>query len=125
MSQAVTPPMLTPEAVAIIKAGTPKPQTPNAVLTPVVPAASLQPPAVTLNPVVESAQEPVKTEAPRKGDIQPSQLASLYARVPVEIQMALLKASSDRKLKHVTPFTQQDIVTEALSLWLKKNKYLS
>jgi len=33
----------------------------------------------------------------------------------------LLKASSDRKIKKVHPFTQQDIVAEALTDWLKKN----
>jgi hypothetical protein len=45
-------------------------------------------------------------------------------RVPTEISTALFKASSERKMKKTRPFTQQDIVTEALTIWLQKNGYL-
>lgn len=44
-------------------------------------------------------------------------------RVPATIPPALLKASSERKIKQIQPFTQQDIVAEALTAWLQKNGY--
>jgi len=34
-----------------------------------------------------------------------------------------MQAAFDRKMKRQRPFTQQEIVSEALSLWLKKHGY--
>jgi len=43
-------------------------------------------------------------------------------RLPATIPPALLKASSERKIKKIHPFTQQDIVAEALTVWLQKKQ---
>ena len=45
----------------------------------------------------------------------------LSIRLPAEIPQALLRASLDRKLKRIKPWTQQDIVAEALLQWFKRN----
>jgi len=46
-------------------------------------------------------------------------------RLPAELPDALLRASMDRKLRHVAPWTQQDIVAEALEAWLNRRGYRS
>jgi hypothetical protein len=35
----------------------------------------------------------------------------------------LLRASADRNIKKTRPFTQQNIIAEALADWLRKNGY--
>jgi hypothetical protein len=52
----------------------------------------------------------------------PTGLVPLNCRLPAEIPLALLKASSERKMKKIRPYTQQDIIAEALSDWIKKNE---
>jgi hypothetical protein len=42
-------------------------------------------------------------------------------RLPSNIPGALLQASAERKIKKIRPYTQQEIVAEAVSDWLKKN----
>ena len=49
---------------------------------------------------------------------------SLNVRIEPEISTALLRASMDRKIQRLDPFTQRDIVAEALASWLKANGYL-
>ncbi len=51
-------------------------------------------------------------------------LVSLTVRVPRTMPPALLLASADRKLRRLQPCTQQEIVAEALTLWLKNHGYL-
>jgi len=48
-------------------------------------------------------------------------LAQLSIRLPAEIPQMLLRVSLDRKLKHAKPWTQQDIVAEAMMQWFKRN----
>lgn len=50
---------------------------------------------------------------------------SLNVRIEPEISTALLRASMDRKIQRLDPFTQRDIVAEALAAWLKKSGYLN
>ncbi len=50
---------------------------------------------------------------------------SLNVRIEPEISTALLRASMDRKIQRLDPFTQRDIVAEALAEWLKKHGYLA
>ena len=45
-------------------------------------------------------------------------------RVPAGLMEALLRAASERKIKRQRPFTQQEIVADALSTWLKRGGYL-
>jgi hypothetical protein len=49
---------------------------------------------------------------------------SLNVRIEPEISTALLRASMDRKIQRLDPFTQRDIVADALADWLKKHGYL-
>ena len=42
-------------------------------------------------------------------------------RVPADLPEALLRASMARKLRRLKPWTQQDIVTEAVREWLERN----
>ena len=50
---------------------------------------------------------------------------SLNVRIEPEISTALLRASMDRKIQRLDPFTQRDIVAEALAEWLKNHGYLA
>jgi hypothetical protein len=50
--------------------------------------------------------------------------APLNVRVHPDIARALMQASMVRKFQQLTPWSQQDIVSEALDDWLKKNQYL-
>jgi hypothetical protein len=115
---ALQTPTLPPEAFAIIKEGTPKPQTQLAATAPARP----QEPALS-KPAGESV-EPAKPRAQKERTTEVVASVPMTVRVASEIPLALLKASSERKLKKVRPYTQQDIVAEALQHWLQKNGYL-
>ena len=115
MSDALQP-ALPPKAWDLIKEGTPKPQTPS-------PLLSAAKPEETPAPKLAVVQQP-KAQA-RKDAVAPAtSLVSVYVRLPGEISQALLKASSERKIAKLRPFTQQDIVAEAVQNWLQKNNYL-
>lgn len=61
-----------------------------------------------------------------EGDLkQDGSLVSLTVRVPRVVPPGLLLASVDRKLKRQRPWTQQEIVAEALTHWLSQHGYLS
>jgi len=49
--------------------------------------------------------------------------ASMTVRMPADIPPKLLRAATDRKIARQRPFTQQEIVAEALTQWLRKNGY--
>jgi hypothetical protein len=128
MSAALRTPELPPEAVALIKEGTPKPQ----VEKPVLAAPAVREGEVSGADSAESGNEPELAKQPRaraatqrEPEPQPAAggLAHVSVRLPAEIPQALLRASLDRKLKRVKPWTQQDIVAEALVGWLKKNNF--
>lgn len=51
-------------------------------------------------------------------------MVGLTTRIPAEISMALMAASMQRKIQRQTPFRHQDIVTEAIKEWLRKNGFL-
>jgi hypothetical protein len=46
---------------------------------------------------------------------------SITVRLPESLPPRLLRASVERKLRRETPFTQQDIVAEALDHWLRQH----
>lgn len=84
-----------------------------------------------VNPDPMTGQE-VGQSRRRAGAVRPKvestddreRLVSLSIRIPESIAEALLRASSERKLKRVKPFTQQEIVADALSAWLKRGGHL-
>jgi hypothetical protein len=123
MSDALHTSNLPPAAIALIKEGSSKPQTAVAALTP-SPSINLQETTVP-----KQASEPslpvVKIKSHKEKPLETAGLVSLNCRLPAEIPLALLKASSERKMKKIRPFTQQDIIAEALTDWLTKNKFMS
>ena len=117
MSAALQPPVVPPEAFAIIAQGAAKPLTQNPVVA--VDSAKAQP--VTASKPTEESQRPAKAKAEKERGAESVAIVSATFRLPATLPPALLKASSDRKIKKIHPFTQQDIVAEALTDWLKKN----
>ena len=63
---------------------------------------------------VTAAEAEPSADSPFPGTV------SMSFRLPAELSARLLRASLDRKLKREKPFTQQDIIAEALAHWLKK-----
>jgi hypothetical protein len=121
MSAALQPPTVSPEAIAIIQQGSPKPQAQNPIVPVVVDSTKVQP--ATLSKETSEAQRPAKPKFERGREVEAVGLVSVNFRLPSNIPPALLKASSDRKIKKLQPFTQQNIVAEALNAWLQKNGY--
>ena len=117
-------PGLSAEAVALIKEGTPKPQTQTPTISPMVATVAPRPAPMPMAPAEASLG--VKPRAQKERGEEPASavaMVSMNFRVPASIPPALLKASSERKMRKTRPFTQQDIVTEALAAWLQKNGY--
>lgn len=46
---------------------------------------------------------------------------SMTFRLPTELSTRLIRASVERKLRRERPFSQQDILAEALAQWFKRN----
>ena len=115
MSDALQPASLPPEAIALIKQGTPKPQTETPLMAPAKPREISAPVATS---VVESQPKP---RAKKEQAATTSPLVSACVRLPADLSQALLKTSLERKMNKTRPFTQQDIIAEALQIWLQKN----
>ncbi len=45
-------------------------------------------------------------------------------RLPAELPVALMRASMERKLRREKPFTQQEMVAQAVHEWLRRNGHL-
>ncbi len=86
--------------------------------------------AAAAAPVAEVKQPPpmnqVKSRLPAGNEVEAEAgLVSLTVRVPRIVPPGLLLASVDRKLKRQRPWTQQELVAEALTQWLQQHGYLS
>ncbi len=64
-------------------------------------------------------------QAPMMSGFSMPGVVSLNTRIDPIISAALLTASMQRKIQRQPPFTQQDIVAEALQMWLKSHGYLN
>ena len=123
---------LPPEMLAFVKAGTPQPQ--------IVPVIRENP--VQLEPASGKTMESTPAVPPRfeeEESLRPTKprtirdpepvahpgLVSLSIRVPPEVPEGLVRASAERKIKRLRPWTQQEIVAEAITQWLKRNGYSS
>ncbi len=75
----------------------------------------------------ESPKPPLQNSVPKSkpADSFPSVagIASITVRLPAKLSSRLLRASVERKLLREQPFTQQDIVAEALDAWLRLHGY--
>ncbi|MEO6033949.1 MAG: hypothetical protein ABIQ35_01710 [Verrucomicrobiota bacterium] len=131
MSAALQTVELSPEAVALIKEGTPKPRAAGVTLA----ATPVKADEVELSTELEKANnayaEPPspsrKKTSIAKESAAPLLVSTVHTsfRLAPEIPSALLRASLDRKLQRIKPWTQQDIAAEALTLWLTRHGYLS
>jgi hypothetical protein len=119
MSAALQPPVVTPETLAIIHQGAPKPLTQN----PAVAVDSVKVQPATTPTQLDETPRPAKAKAGKDRGDESVAIVSATFRLPATIPPALLKASSERKIKKIQPFTQQGIVAEALTAWLQKNGY--
>ena len=114
---------LSPEAKAFLSPGSPEPLAKPC--SPAIPVPSI--------PVTPSAPTPAPEFAPpsRVLESQPAPLpgtgalVSMTFRVPAEIPSALVRASAERKVRRQRPFTQQEIVAEAVQQWLRSNGFLA
>jgi len=120
---------LPPDMLAFVKEGTPRLVTdlvspgakaPSAPIkstpTPIPPGEPTEPMdrnSTVIKPKPDRARHPV--ELVHK--------VNLSIRVPTDLTARLLRASTDRKLSREHPATQQEIVTEAVEQWLKRNGY--
>jgi hypothetical protein len=150
MSVALQTNNLPPEAIALIKAGTPRPQSlPQPIelsVTKTVATETKTPNQTSdreeptgqnsnANPMTsDSAAFEKETPAPPKGGGtpldagQPASTAyasciAMTVRVPSKLPTRLLRAATDRKINRQWPFTQQQIVAQALEQWLQTHGY--
>ncbi|HAB17142.1 MAG TPA: hypothetical protein DCE44_11910 [Verrucomicrobiales bacterium] len=117
MSQALQTAELPPEALAIIKEGSPRPAPERLREVAPVPIKTEVRAAVMPNPI-----EPSK-EAGEVQAIKPRGLVPLSVRVQGDLADTLLRVAFERKLQRRAPYSQQDIVIQAVTQWLKKNGY--
>ena len=148
MSEALRTVELPPEALALIREGTPAPQARSSALTLAAPVSeakqngssaneTAQSDLMELNDAHSEKSEPVqqtRAERPSLKSSKPSRereaevvplntQMTLSVRLPSEIPLKILRAATDRKIARLRPWTQQEIVAEALTLWLRKNGY--
>ena len=148
MTEALRTVDLPPEAVALIREGTPAPQARSRSLALATAVSAVKPndsPAtetalsdlVELNDPLPEKSEPMEKPRAERPSSKPSRPAreketepeplntqmTLSVRLPSEIPLKILRAATDRKIARVRPWTQQEIVAEALTLWLRKNGY--
>ena len=119
MSQALQASKLTEEAAAFVAAGAAGTAVSSAPApsTPPEPRAGIMPvpmPAPALAPG-KSAFVPSPLPAERHAPV------SMTFRLPAELPAALLRVAMERKLRREEPFTQQDIVAQAVREWLERN----
>ena len=141
MTEALRTVELSPEAVALIREGTPAPQARTGALALAKPVSAgngtPRSNLVELNDPLPEKSEPMekprterlssKSSKPlRDKEPEPSPhhaQMTLSVRLPSEIPLKILRAATDRKIARVRPWTQQEIVAEALTQWLRKNGY--
>jgi len=138
------------EAIALIQAGSPKPRSGSRALEPLAPEEALvesatpsqtrptepqpgqdQHPKAAPPAAVSSVNE---VQATPKGLEKPAVMGrtisatgavsvALTVRVPAGLPIRLLRAATDRKINQQSPFTQQEIVAQALEQWLQTQGY--
>ena len=141
MTEALRTVDLPPEAVALIREGTPAPQARSSALALATPASAgngmNRSDLVELNDPLPEKPEPMEKPRAERPSSKPSKPVrekepepsphhtqmTLSVRLPSEIPLKILRAATDRKIARVRPWTQQEIVAEALTLWLRKNGY--
>jgi len=114
---------LSPEAMAFLSPGSAEPMAQP--LSPTIPPPSAPVAWPMPSPAPECAPNPRVVESPPAPSPATGALVSMTFRVPVEIPSALVRASAERKVRKQRPFTQQEIVAEAVQQWLKANGFMA
>jgi hypothetical protein len=142
MSAALQTPELPPEAIELINAGKPKPLTTRTVTAHNSRIASEANSTAEKQPADASQREPlvlsqragpadekvgkVRTNRDKENEMAtPVSVVSRSFRLPGEVATALLRASTERRINRMKPSSQEEMVTEAISQWLKRNGYLT
>ena len=118
MSQALQTADLPLEALAIIEAGKVRPIREGA--STVLREEEKSPPIAEPPREVTKSQEPISSGLPK---LPPRGLVPLSVRVQASLADCLLKVAFERRLQRQAPHSQQDIVTQAVRQWLKRNGY--
>ena len=122
MSDALRTPKLGDEALAFVS-GTPTKPRPG-------PASGNVPDAPTVAPEVSlpgtqlappSNSNGVPKEPHSAGSVLFPGTVSMTFRLAADLSAQLVRAAVERKLRREPPFSQQDIVAEALTAWLKRH----
>jgi hypothetical protein len=66
-----------------------------------------------------------ETSRPTSQGRSPRERVTLTVRLESDIVAALIRASAERKIRQVIPYTQQDIISEALKQWLSETGFWS
>ena len=117
LTEALETARLPEAALAFVNAGAPVARVrlavPNADMKPAGPmvAGVVTDPKTSMQPPSAEGAPPALPPGP----------VSMTFRVPADLPEALLRASMARKLRRLKPWTQQDIVTEAVREWLERN----
>ncbi len=82
-----------------------------------------QSPGTNVTPAHTALQEALHTVLPPL-KFSDAGLSGLNVRIDPAVLGALVRAAMVRKLHHQKPFTQREIVSEALGTWLKTHGYL-
>ena len=114
MSQALQTADLPLEALAVIEAGKVRPIREGTVLR----GEEKSPPIA--EPPREVTKEPISSGS---SQLPPRGLVPLSVRVQASLADCLLKVAFERRLQRQAPHSQQDIVTQAVRQWLKRNGY--
>jgi hypothetical protein len=72
-------------------------------------------------PRATSPSNGVYIAAPAVAEVPTAGTVSMTFRLPSELSSRLIRVSVERKLKRQPPFSQQDIVADALTQWLARN----
>jgi hypothetical protein len=115
---------VSPEARDFISAGTPKPQFVQAQTEEGEESTSLVPePAETVIPSIEKKEISIPASTPvvhqPAGEIPLPVLVPQTFRLPQRLVEDLARAAIERKIKRRKPWSQQEIVAEAIKEWLR------
>ena len=117
---------VSPEARDFIEAGTPKPQfvqtQPERAEGEASPVLLPEPPKTVIDPA-EKKQIPVPVPVVHQAadEIPSPVLVPQTFRLPQRLIEDLARAAIERKIKRRRPWSQQDIVAEAIKEWLRKH----
>lgn len=121
LSQALFTADLPPEAMAVIREGGTQPVRET---TPTPKTLAHRPEETPVRPVTSQPlpSPDIRFEAP-SDELPPRGVVTLSVRVQASLADALLRIAFARKLQRKAPQSQQDIVVQAVTQWIRKNGY--